>query len=97
MNTYVIMIHYTEQGARNIKQAPTRLDAAKKLFESMGANIREWLLTFGQYDALMIAEAPDDETIAKLTLTLCSLGNVGTETVRAFTEVEYRRLIEGLP
>jgi uncharacterized protein with GYD domain len=63
----------------------------------MGANIREWLLTFGQYDALMVAEAPDDETIARLTLTLCSLGNVRTETVRAFNESQYRQVIEGLP
>jgi len=97
MNTYIIMVHYTQQGARNIKQAPTRLDAAKKLFESMGAEIKQWYLTFGQYDALMIAEAPDAETIAKLTLTLCSLGNVRTETVRAFDEEEYRAVIEALP
>ena len=97
MNTYIIMVRYTEQGARNIKQAPTRLDASRKLFASMGAEIKQWFLTFGQYDALMIAEAPDAETIAKLTLTLCSLGNVTTETVRAFDEAEYRAVIESLP
>jgi uncharacterized protein with GYD domain len=97
MNTYIIFVRYTQQGATHIRQSPTRLDSTRKMFESSGARINEWYLTFGQYDAMMVADAPNDETIARLTLTLCSQGNVRTETVRALREDEYRQVIESLP
>ena len=97
MHTYIIYVRYTQQGAQHIKQSPTRLESARKLFAAAGANLKAWYLTFGQYDALMIAEAPDAETISRLTLHLCSLGNVRTETVRAFTEEEYNQVIAELP
>lgn len=97
MNTYVVLLRYTHQGVQNIKDSPARLDAAKKAFASMGANLKEWYLLFGQYDAMVIAEAPDDETVAKLLLGIGSLGNVRTECLRAFNEGEYRKIVAAVP
>jgi uncharacterized protein with GYD domain len=63
----------------------------------MGAEIKQFFLVVGQYDMVALVEAPDDETMAKLALFLGSKGNVRTETLRAFTEDEYREIIAGLP
>jgi uncharacterized protein with GYD domain len=97
MATYIILLHYTQQGVQNIKESPARLDAAKKAFRAMGAELKQWYLVMGQYDAVVVAEAPDDETAAKLALAIGSLGSIRTETLRAFTEDEYRKLIAALP
>ena len=97
MATYISLLHYTQQGAQNIKESPARLDAAKKTFRAMGAELKQWYLVMGQYDAVVVSEAPDDETAAKLALAIGSLGSIRTETLRAFTEDEYRKLIAALP
>ena len=97
MATYIVLLRYTEQGIQKIKESPARLDAAKKLFKSMGAELKQWFLVMGRYDAVVIAEGPDDETAAKLALTVGSLGAIQTETLRAFTEDEYRKIIAALP
>ncbi|MGZ9222276.1 MAG: GYD domain-containing protein [Anaerolineales bacterium] len=97
MANYIILIRYTHQGAQNIKESPARLDAAKKAFQSMGGELKQWYLVMGQYDAVIVAEAPNDETVAKFTLAVGSLGNVRTETLRAFNEDEYRNIIAALP
>jgi uncharacterized protein with GYD domain len=96
MNTYIVLLNYTQQGMQKIKESPARLDAAKKAFKAMGAELKQWYLVMGQYDAVVIAEAPDDETVAKLALTVGSLGAIHTETLRAFPEVEYRKIIADL-
>ena len=97
MPTYISLMHFTEKGVENIKDSPARLDQAKKLFQSMGAEFKGWYLTLGQYDAVAIAEAPDEETGTKLLLMIGSQGNIRTETFRAFTEDEYRKIISALP
>ncbi len=97
MSTYITLICYTPQGIQNIKDSPARLDAAKKAFQAMGAELRQWYLVMGQYDAVVISEAPNDETIAKLALAIGSQGSVRTESLRAFTEDEYRKIIAALP
>jgi len=63
----------------------------------MGAELKQFYLVVGQYDIVTISEAPDDETIAKCALDVASKGNVTTETLRAFTEDEYRKIIAALP
>jgi uncharacterized protein with GYD domain len=93
MPTYISLLRYTQQGIKNIKDAPSRLDAAKDAFKKAGADIKAFYLVMGQYDAVVISEAPDDESAANLALLIGSLGNVQTETLRAFTEVEYRKLV----
>lgn len=97
MPTYISLLHFTEDGVKNIKDSPARLDEAKKVFQSMGAELKAWYLTLGQYDAVAIAEAPDDETGTKLLLLIGSQGNIRSETFRAFTEDEYRKIISALP
>ena len=97
MATYIILIRYTQQGVQNIKDSPARLDAAKKAFQAMGAELKQWFLVMGQYDAVVVSEAPNDETAARLALAVGALGNVRTETLRAFTEDEYRKIIAALP
>ena len=96
MPTYITLINYTQKGVENIKESPARLDVAKELYKSMGAELKSFYLTMGRYDAVVVSEAPDDETVAKVALTVGSLGAVRTETLRAYTEDEYRNIVAAL-
>jgi len=97
MPTYVSLVRYTDQGIRNIKESPARLDAAKKAAQSIKAEIKSFYLALGTYDIVVTVDAPDDEAAARFTLSLGSQGNVRTETLRVFTEPEFRKLIASLP
>ena len=97
MATYISLLNYTQKGAENIKESPARLDAAKKAYQSMGAELKQWYLVMGKYDAVVISEAPNDETVAKLLLVIAGQGNIRTHTFRAFNEDEYRKIIAALP
>lgn len=96
MATYVSLLRYTDQGIRNIKESPSRLDAAKKAFQAAGGELKQFYLAMGRYDIVIVSEAPDDESTAKIALGLGSLGNIRTETIRVFTESEYRKIIGSL-
>jgi len=96
MSTYISLLRYTQKGIENIKESPVRLDAARKTFEKIGAKLKDFYLVSGQYDAVVIAEAPDDATAAKASVSLAAQGNVRTETLRAFTEEEFRKIVTGL-
>jgi len=97
MSTYMTFIRYTQQGIESIKDSPARLDTAKALYKSLGAEIKAFYLAMGKYDVIVISEAPDDETATKLAMTIASAGAIRTETFRLFTEDEYRKLISELP
>ena len=97
MATYISLLRYTQQGIEKIKEGPSRIDSAKQAFQAMGADLKEFYLVTGQYDAIVISEAPDDETVAKLALSIGAAGAVRTETLRAFPENEYRNIISALP
>jgi uncharacterized protein with GYD domain len=97
MGTYITLLRYTRQGIGNIKAGPKRLDTAKQAFRTMGAELKAFYLVQGQYDAVAVSEAPDDETATKVALAIGTEGNVRTETLRAFTEDEYRKIIAALP
>jgi uncharacterized protein with GYD domain len=97
MPTYITLAKFTQKGIEEIKNGPNRLDEAKKMFEAMGAKIKDFYLVTGKYDMLVIVEAQDDETIAKLALIIGSKGTSRTVTFRAFTEDEYRKIIGELP
>ena len=96
MSHFVTLIRYTQQGAAKIKESPARLDAAKKAAEKAEGKIHAWYLTMGKYDAVLISEFPDDEASAKFMLATGALGNVTTQTMKAFTEGEYRKIIGSL-
>jgi uncharacterized protein with GYD domain len=93
MQTYLGLLQWTKEGVEKIKDSPARLDAAKKAFESAGGKISSVFMLMGQYDMAVIAEAPDDATMARVILSLASKGGIRTVTHRAFTEDEYRKII----
>ena len=97
MAKYISLVKYTAKGIENIKESPNRLDAVKQLCESMGAKVEGFYLTMGRYDIIMITEAPNPETVSKIILTVSSGGAVSTETLPAFPEEEYRKIISELP
>ena len=97
MPTYIVLVNFTQKGVENIKESPARLEAAKGAFKAMGGELKAYYSVMGRYDAVVIAEGPDDETAAKLALAIGSQGNVRTETLRAFTEDEYLKIIAALP
>lgn len=97
MATYVTLLRFTQKGIENIKESPSRLDAARKAFSAAGAELKTFYLATGQYDAVAISEAPNDEAIVKAAITTASKGSIRTETFRVFTEDEYRKIIASLP
>ncbi len=97
MSTYISLIEYTEQGIKNIKESPARADAARNLLQGLGGTMKELYLTMGEYDLVVISEAPDAETITKFMLAVGASGNIKTTTLTAFPEADYRRIIGELP
>ena len=96
MSKYISLVKYTSKGAENIKESPNRLDAVKKLCESMDARVEGFYLTMGRYDMVLIMDAPNAETAAKIILQITSQGSVSTETFPAFPEEEYKKIISEL-
>lgn len=96
MQTYILFLKWTPQGLQNLKQSPSRLDAAKKGFEAAGGKWKDFYMVTGQYDMIGIVEAPDETALTKAILSATSQGSVTSETCRAFTEVEYRQIVGGL-
>lgn len=97
MPTYISLIRWTQKGIEGIKDSPSRHDMAKQAYKSVGAELKEMYMVMGQYDLVIICDVPGDETAAKLSLTLGARGNIRTETFRAFTEDEYRKIVADLP
>lgn len=96
MPTYITLLRWTSEGLKNVKDSPSRLDAARKVFQDAGVTLREFYMVTGQYDMVIISEARDDMALAKAALSVASKGNVQTETLRAFTESEYRTILGSL-
>lgn len=97
MATYITLVNYTQKGIENIKESPKRLDMAKEVFQSFGAEMKQFYLALGRYDIVIVSEGPSDETVAKAALAIGSRGAVRTETFRVFNEAEYRDIIGALP
>ena len=93
MPTYIALLKWTEKGIANVKDSPSRLDAGRDQFKNIGVRIKDTYLTMGRCDLVCIIEADDEASFAAAMLTLGSQGNVQTETLRAFTEDEYRKII----
>jgi uncharacterized protein with GYD domain len=97
MPTYITLGRWTQQGVQQIKESPARLDAFKQLVKSLGGEVKAFYMVTGEYDIVTITEAPNDDVVAKVALATGSRGGVRTETLRAFTEGEYRKIIAALP
>jgi uncharacterized protein with GYD domain len=96
MTTYIVLVNWTEQGVKNVRDSPKRLDAARKLLADMGGSFKEFYLTMGEYDMVAVCEAPDDAVAARFALQLGLGGNVRTRTLKAFPEAAYREIINSL-
>lgn len=96
MPTYLALARWTPKGVENIKESTSRFDTAKKAFESAGVKLKDFYMLLGQYDMALVVEAPDDATLARVSLKLAAQGTVRTETLRAFTEDEYRKIMSGV-
>ena len=96
MATYVMLLNWTDQGIRNVKESPKRLDAAKKLAKDLGGEFKSFFMTQGSFDLVVVVDMPNDEKVASFVLKLGALGNVRSTTLKAYSEDEYRRIMGGL-
>ncbi|MBI4501431.1 MAG: GYD domain-containing protein [Gemmatimonadetes bacterium] len=97
MATYISLINYTQQGLAKIKDSPARLEAAKEAYRKAGGELKAFYLTMGRYDAVAIVELPDATAGVRLALALGSQGNIRTETLMAFNEAEFKKVVASLP
>jgi uncharacterized protein with GYD domain len=93
MALYIVLANFTEQGIRNIKDTPKRAEAFKDMAKKCGATVKDVFWTLGQYDIVAILESPDDITITALGLSVGALGNVRTQTLRAFTSADIKSIL----
>jgi uncharacterized protein with GYD domain len=93
MVTYVVLAKFTEQGVRNAKDSPKRADAYKQMAKTFGVTVKEIVWTQGRYDVVTIVDAPDESAAMSLSLSLGALGNVRTETLRAFSVGEMTKIV----
>jgi len=84
MASYIVLLNYTDQGIRNVKQSPKRRKAAIAAAEKLGIKVKEAYLTMGPCDTVILADAPDDEAMTSWAMSVGSLGNVRTQTMRAY-------------
>lgn len=96
MGKYVCLVKFTHEGLKKLNATTKRADAFKTRIEEQGAKIITTLWTIGHYDLIHIFEAPDEVTAARLTFSLNSLGNVTTETLRAYDAEEMEQILDGL-
>ena len=93
MATYVMLAHFTEQGIKSVKDTTKRAEAFKQSAKKHGATVKELFWTLGQFDVVTIVEAPDEATVTALGLSVGALGNVRTQTLRAFSEAEMKTIL----
>jgi len=93
MSKYILLLNWTEQGVKAIKESASRYDAAKELAKSLGGSMESIHMTMGAYDLVCVVEAPTDEAMATLTLRLAKGGAIRSTTLKAFPEADYRKII----
>lgn len=93
MALYIVLASFTDQGIRNVKDTPKRADAFKSMAKKSGATVKDMFWTLGQYDIVAIVEAPDEITMTALGLSTGALGNVRTQTLRAFTATDMKTIL----
>jgi len=95
--TYISLVKFTEKGIQNAKQTTQRVAAWAAKVQSMGVTIKQMYWTLGEYDQVCIFEAPDDETAASMLLAANMLGNIRSQTMRAFTAAEMDKILAKIP
>jgi uncharacterized protein with GYD domain len=90
---YIGLINWTDQGVKNVKDSPDRAQAFEKMATDMGCTVHGLFYTMGRYDIAVRVEAPDDATMSAALLKVAQLGNVRTETLRAYTAEEFAGIL----
>jgi uncharacterized protein with GYD domain len=93
MVTYVVLGNFTDQGIRAAKDSPKRAEAFKKMAETFGVTVKELFWTQGRYDVVTVLDAPDELSAMTLSLSLGALGNVRTESLRAFSAADMTQVV----
>lgn len=93
MPTYISLVGFTDQGIRTIKDTTKRADLARAAAARFGCQITQIYWTLGQHDLVLVTEAPDDATLSAFGLSLASLGNTRTQTMRAFSQDEMNAIL----
>jgi uncharacterized protein with GYD domain len=96
MATYIVLGHFSDQGIRNVKDSAKRADAVRQMAQTVGASVKDIYWTIGQYDVVAIVEASDDKVVTAFGLSIGRLGNVRTETMRAFTKPEMESILNNV-
>jgi len=93
MAWYVVLANFTDQGIRAIKDTTKRAKAFRETAGAMGVKVKDIYWTLGRHDVVLTMEARDDETVAALMMKVGSLGNLTSQTLRAFTESEIATIV----
>jgi len=96
MATYIILVNFTDQGVRTIKDLPQRVAGARRAMEAAGMKMVSWHMTMGLYDVVVVVEAPNDEAVATTLLSIAGQGFVRTTTLKAFTEAQMTKVVAGI-
>lgn len=96
MPTYITLVNWTQKGIENVKDSAARLDKAKKAIKAAGGKLKAAYMTIGEYDLVIITEAPDDAAFARAMLQISSAGSVRSRSMKAFNEEEYRKIVSEL-
>ena len=97
MATYISLVQFTDKGIQAAKETTQRVADWASKAESMGVTIKQMYWTLGQYDQVCVFDAPDDETAASVLLAADMLGNIRTQTLRAFTASEMEKILAKIP
>jgi uncharacterized protein with GYD domain len=97
MATFITTMHFTEQGIKAVRDTCERAAAFKATAKKLGVKVTGTYWTLGAFDGLLVCEAPDEETLTAALLHLATLGNIRTQTARAFGDAEMQKILGLLP
>ena len=97
MASFIALVTFTEQGVRHIRQTTERAKGLVNAAAQLGIKVKEIYWTMGAFDAVFVADAPDDETMTALSVSMGSLGNIRTQTMRAFSADEMNKILHKVP
>ena len=96
MAIYIVLVNFTDQGIRNVKDTTKRADALREMAKKFGVTAKEFYWTLGSYDTVDIFEAPDDASMAAFLGSVGALGNIRTQTLRAFSQADMNGILAKL-
>ena len=97
MATYIALVNFTDQGIRQIRHTTERAKALTNAAANLGVKIKDIYWTLGAFDAVFTAEAPDDDAVMAFSASISSLGNIRTQTLRAFSAAEMTKILDRVP